>query len=38
LLRAYGNFDVSGGIFSLASELLIKNDAISGYIKPFLSL
>lgn len=35
LLRAYGNFDVSGGIFSLASELHVKNDAISGYIKPF---
>jgi hypothetical protein len=35
LLRAYGNFDVSGGIFSLASELHVKDDAITGYIKPF---
>lgn len=35
LLRAYGNFDVSGGAFSLVSELHVKNDAISGYIKPF---
>lgn len=35
LLRAYGNFDVSGGIFSLTSELHVKNDMISGYIKPF---
>ncbi|MDZ4184367.1 MAG: hypothetical protein U1D97_05230 [Desulfuromonadales bacterium] len=35
LLRAYGNLDVSAGIFSLASELHVKDDAISGYIKPF---
>ena len=35
LLRAYGNFDVSAGSFSLVTELHIKNDAISGYIKPF---
>jgi hypothetical protein len=35
LLRAYGNFDVSAGSFSLISELHVKNDAISGYIKPF---
>lgn len=35
LLRAYGDFDVSDGIFSLASELHVKNDTISGYIKPF---
>ncbi len=35
LLRAYGNFDVSGGFFSLVTELHIKNDVISGYIKPF---
>ena len=35
LLRAYGNFDVSAGIFSLASELHVKDEAISGYIKPF---
>jgi len=35
LLRAYGNFDVSSGYFSLISELRVKDDAISGYIKPF---
>ena len=35
LLRAYGNFDVSAGAFSLTSELHVKNNAISGYIKPF---
>jgi len=35
LLRAYGNFDVSRGTFSLVTELHIKNDSITGYIKPF---
>ena len=35
LLRAYGDFDVSAGVFSLVTELHIKNDTISGYIKPF---
>ncbi|MDD2582065.1 MAG: DUF748 domain-containing protein [Desulfuromonadaceae bacterium] len=35
LLRAYADFDVSAGVFSLVTELHIKNDAISGYIKPF---
>jgi hypothetical protein len=35
LLLSYGNFDVSAGSFSLVTELHIKNDAISGYIKPF---
>lgn len=35
LLRAYGNFDVSAGVFSLVSELHLKNNNISGYIKPF---
>lgn len=35
LLRAYGNFDVSAGVFSLVTELHIKNAAIDGYIKPF---
>jgi len=34
LLRAYGDFDASSGIFSLVTELHIKNDAITGYIKP----
>ena len=35
LLRAYGNFDVAAGTFSLVTELHVKNDAITGYIKPF---
>ena len=35
LLRAYGNFDVSAGVFSLVTELQVKNDNLSGYIKPF---
>jgi hypothetical protein len=35
LLRAYGNFDVSAGTFALVTELHVKNDRISGYIKPF---
>ena len=34
LLRAYGNFDVSAGFFSFYTELHVKNNAISGYIKP----
>ncbi|UFS71742.1 DUF748 domain-containing protein [Geomonas sp. RF6] len=35
LLRAYGNFDVSKGTFSLVTELHVKNDAVRGYLKPF---
>lgn len=35
VLLSYGNFDVSAGVFSLATELHLKNGAISGYIKPF---
>ncbi|MEI6208162.1 MAG: DUF748 domain-containing protein [Desulfuromonadales bacterium] len=35
VLRAYGDFDVSAGLFSLTTELHFKNGAISGYIKPF---
>ncbi len=35
LLRAYGGFDVAAGSFSLVSELHIKNDKLTGYIKPF---
>jgi hypothetical protein len=35
VLRTYGNFDVSAGVFALVTELHIKNDRISGYIKPF---
>lgn len=35
LFRAYGKFDASEGAFSFYSELQIRNDRISGYIKPF---
>lgn len=35
VLRSYGNFDVSAGVFSLITELHVKNDKITGYIKPF---
>ena len=34
LLRAYGNFDVTGGLFSVYSELSVKNGTVEGYIKP----
>ena len=34
LLRAYGNFDVTAGLFSLFSELRVKNGRVDGYIKP----
>lgn len=36
LLRTYGDFDVSAGTFSTVTELHIKNNAISGYMKPFV--
>lgn len=35
LFRAYGKFDVTEGLFSFYSDLQIRNEAISGYIKPF---
>lgn len=34
LLRAYGDFDVVGGKFSLYSELSIRNGFANGYLKP----
>jgi hypothetical protein len=34
LLRTYGKLDVVAGIFSLYSEVRVKNKAISGYVKP----
>ena len=34
LLRAYGNFDVTTGLFSLYSEMSVKNSRVGGYIKP----
>ena len=35
LLRAYGNFDVTAGAFSLITELHVKNNMVTGYLKPF---
>jgi hypothetical protein len=34
LLRAHGNFDVTGGRFSLFTELSVKDRRVSGYVKP----
>ena len=34
LLRAYGDFDVTAGLFSLFSVLKVKNDRLEGYVKP----
>jgi hypothetical protein len=34
VLRAYGNFDVTAGVFSLVTELHVRKGRISGYIKP----
>jgi hypothetical protein len=34
LFSAYGKFDIKAGLFSLFSELQIKNGQIDGYIKP----
>ena len=34
LLRAYGNFDVTAGLFSVYSELTVKHGHVEGYIKP----
>ena len=34
LLRAYGNFDVANGLFSVYSELRVKSGHVDGYIKP----
>lgn len=35
MLRAYGNFDVTAGFFSLVSELHVKERRVTGYVKPF---
>jgi hypothetical protein len=37
LWRAYGNFDVVGGLFSLYTELKVKNGEVSGYVKPLFT-
>ena len=34
LLRAHGNFDVTGGRFSMYTEISVKNRQMSGYVKP----
>lgn len=35
LFRAYGKLGVKEGTFAFVSELQVKNEAISGYMKPF---
>jgi Domain of Unknown Function (DUF748) len=37
MLRAYGDFDVAAGMFSLFSEVGVKNGRINGYVKPLFS-
>ncbi len=34
LFRVYGTFDIKAGLFSFYSELRIKDDKVTGYIKP----
>ncbi len=34
LLRSYGNFDVTGGLFSFFCELTVRNGILDGYVKP----
>jgi hypothetical protein len=34
LLRAHGNFDVTGGRFSLYTEIAVRDRRMSGYVKP----
>jgi hypothetical protein len=34
LLRAYGKFDVTGGRFSLYTEIAVQDRQVSGYVKP----
>ena len=34
LLRAYGGMDVVSGVFSVFTEMTVKNGAIDGYLKP----
>lgn len=36
LLRAYGNFDVVGGVFSCYSEIRLDDGSIRGYVKPLI--
>lgn len=34
VFRAYGNFDVTEGLFHFYSDLHVRNEKISGYVKP----
>lgn len=34
LLRAHGKFDVTGGVFSVYSEVRVRDGMIDGYVKP----
>ena len=34
LLRAYGGMDVASGVFSVYSEMTVKNGRVTGYLKP----
>jgi Domain of Unknown Function (DUF748) len=34
LFRTFGNFDIKEGLFSFYSELKIKGDQVTGYVKP----
>ncbi len=34
LFRSFGNFDIKEGLFSFYSEVEIKGDKVSGYVKP----
>jgi len=36
-LKAYGNFDVSGGTFALYTEMAAKNGNFIGYLKPMIT-
>ena len=37
LLRAHGRFDVAQGLFTVYAQLGVKNDQITGYVKPMFS-
>jgi Domain of Unknown Function (DUF748) len=37
LLRAYGNFDVTAGKFSVFSEITVRHQRVEGYVKPLFS-
>ncbi len=37
LLLAHGRFDVAQGLFTIYAQLRVKNDKVSGYVKPMFS-